>query len=213
MGKITHAGAGSLGIEARRLEAAARSKPVRKAFAVRAIKGITRLMGGMNDSALGEALGASSDVETIVRALENADATHALMGDDLLAEARLRGLGERDRLLHAEGGVLSAQAAARHLGISRQAVDKRRKAGSLLGLSLGRRGYAYPAWQFEKVGVLGGLETVLATLSTLDPWMRSVFFLSPNPRLSEDSPVQALRQGRVTEVVRAARSQGVHGSA
>jgi hypothetical protein len=213
MGKITHAGPGTLGIEARRLEDAARSKPVRKAFAVRAIKGITRLMGEMNDSALGEALSASSDVETIVRALENVDATHALMGDDLLAEARFRGLGKRDRLLHAEGGVLAAQDAAKHLGISRQAVNKRRKAGSLLGLSLGRRGYAYPAWQFGKVGVLQGLETVLATLSTLDPWMRAVFFLSPNPRLSENSPIKALRQGKVTEVVRAARSQGVHGSA
>ena len=213
MGKITHSGVGTVGSEAKRLEDAARSKPVRKAFAVRAIKGITRLMVEMNDSALGEALSASSDVETIVRALENADATHALMGDDLLAEARLRGLGERDRLLHAEGGVLSAQDAAKHLGISRQAVDKRRKAGSLLGLSLGRRGYAYPAWQFGKIGVLEGLETVLATLSTLDPWMRAVFFLSPSPRLSEDSPLKALRQGRVTEVVKAARSQGVHGSA
>jgi hypothetical protein len=213
MAKIQHLSGGAFEAEARRLESAAHSKPLRRAFAARALKGITRLMGEMNDAALGEALSASSDVETLVRALENPEASYALAGEDLLGEARLRGLGERDRLLHAEGGVMSAQDAAEHLGISRQAVDKRRKAGTLLGLTFGRRGYAYPAWQFGTGGTIAGMETILAVLENLDSWMKAVFFLSPNVRLDGEIPIKALRKGRVPEVARAARAFGDHGSA
>jgi hypothetical protein len=38
--------------------------------------------------------------------------------------------------------------------MSRQAVEKRRKAGRLIGVSLGRRGFGYPAWQFAERGRL-----------------------------------------------------------
>jgi len=92
-------------------------------------------------------------------------------------DALERGREARKELLAAEGGVMSSSAVAEHLGISRQAVDKRRRSGRLLAVTAGKRGYVYPAWQFTEDGVLPGFEEVLADLSDHDPMMHVIFFL------------------------------------
>jgi len=135
-----------------------------------------------------------------------------LQRDDLLARARLRGLDARARLLQAEGGPLSVDAVGRLLHITRQAVDKRRRAGRLLGLRIGRRGYAYPSWQFGEAGTLPGLEEVLLDLLNHDPWMQVGFFLNGNVRLGGESPLAELRRGHVEAVQRAARAYGEQGA-
>jgi hypothetical protein len=167
----------------------------------------------MDERALGDAAGAPSDYAVLLRALEQPEALAVLRQQDLLAPARLRGLREREKLLQAEGGTVGVDEAAALLGISRQAVDKRRRAGKLIGLTLGRRGYVYPVWQFSQGGTLPGLEEVLTELRGHDPWMQTIFLLSENTRLSGLVPLHELRHGHVDEVRRAARMLGEHGAA
>src|ERR1700704_2557618 len=130
--------------------------------------------------------------------------------DDPLAEARLRGIEERKRLLAAEGGTLSGQEVASLLNISRQAVYKRYRAGQLLAVDCGRHGFALPAWQFVPGGVLAGLDEVLVALPDLDAWMKLAFFLTENAAVGGKTPLSALRRGRVKDVLRAAELQGEH---
>jgi hypothetical protein len=66
---------------------------------------------------------------------------------DPLVRAKLRGVEARERILEKLGGTLTAKQVAKYLGTSRQAVDKRRSQNQLIGLTQGKRGYAYPAFQ------------------------------------------------------------------
>jgi len=109
--------------------------------------------------------------------------------------------------------VLKGEKVAEVLGISRQAVDKRRRQGRLIGLTQGRRGYAYPVWQFEGGKTLANLEKVLDRLQDHDPWMQLAFFLNTNARLNGSSPLDLLRSGIVEPVLEAAASYGEQGAA
>ena len=102
---------------------------------------------------------------------------------------------------------------ARHLGITRQGVDRRRRANKLLAVTFGKRGYIYPSWQFSQDGVLEGFESVMGGLSAHDSWSQVIFFLSPNARLQGRLPLQALRARAVDDVRAAAVAFGEHGAA
>jgi hypothetical protein len=132
--------------------------------------------------------------------------------DDPLAEARLRGIEARQRLLTAEGGTLGVQKVASLLNISRQAAYKRYRAGRLLAVDCGRHSLAFPAWQLVPSGVLPGLEETLTVLADLDPWMKLAFFLEENASVGGKTPLAGLRQGRLKEVLRAAELHGEHGA-
>ena len=112
-----------------------------------------------------------------------------------------------------EGGTLSADEVANHLNITRQAVNKRRKQGALVGLDAGRHGYLYPAWQFVREGTIADVEAVLDALTKHDPWMQHIFMISRNTRLNDHTPLEGLRQGRLDDVLKAARAFGEHGAA
>ncbi|WP_372423982.1 hypothetical protein [Salinarimonas chemoclinalis] len=91
-------------------------------------------------------------------------------------------------------------------GISRQMVDRKVKAGQVLAVPgpSGRR--IYPTFQFAADGsLLPGLPAVLAALPTRDPWAVLNFLVNPDARLGGRTAVDLLRDGRVDEVVRAAR--------
>lgn len=115
-------------------------------------------------------------------------------------------------MLEVSGGALSSEQVAEVLGISRQAVDKRRSSNQLLALTQGRRGYSYPSFQFEDGKTIRGLEEVLAQLKSLDPWMQMVFFTSPNERLGRKTPIESLQKGLLEEVTRAASGYGEQGA-
>jgi hypothetical protein len=132
--------------------------------------------------------------------------------DDSLAEARLRGIEARQRLLIAEGGTLGVQEVASLLNISRQAAYKRYKAGRLLAVDCGRHGLAFPVWQLVPGGVLPGLEETLTALADFDPWMKLAFFLEENAALGGKTPLAGLRQGQLKDVLRAAELHGEHGA-
>lgn len=188
-----------------------KARPLQESFMTRALRAIRRLAARMDDEDARVAVAAPSDLLSLLAAL---DTTEALVGidEDPFAAARLRGIQNRQRMLAMEGGVLSADQAAQELNLTRQAVDKRRKANRLLALPMGRRGFAYPAWQFGRGGTLPGFERVMAAFDEPNPWMRAVFFLSPNPRCGEKLPIHALRRGRIDDVIRGAQAFGEHGA-
>jgi hypothetical protein len=183
------------------------------AFVARALNAVARLADEIDADSLSNIAGGRSDYEVLMRALARPEVLEVLRADDPLAPAMARGLSMRQRLLDAEGGTLSAEQVAALLRISRQAVDKRRRAGKLIGVSLGRRGYAYPAWQFElERGMLPGIEPVLDVLREHDPWMQVAFMVNGNIWLDDQTPLSMLRSGNVEAVIQAAEAYGEHGA-
>lgn len=143
-------------------------------------------------------------LDDLIDVLSRPEALADLRRRDPLAPARLRGVRAKKQMLEAEGGVVSGREIAEALGITRQAVDKRRLHNTLIGINLGKRGYAYPVWQ---VG-LAGLDAVLAELADYDPWTQALFMLSANPWLEGAAPLASLRRGDRDAALAAARLYG-----
>jgi hypothetical protein len=141
---------------------------------------------------------------SIIEALEQPEILEQLRREAPLLRARLRGIRAKQRLLDAEGGVVSGQEFADLIGVSRQAIDKRRRSGTLIGLSLGRKGYFYPVWQAD----IDGLKPVLAELREYGPWTQAIFMLTPNSWLGGETPLNMLRKGQSQAVVSAASMYG-----
>jgi hypothetical protein len=181
---------------------------VREIFLTRGLKALGAL-NLLDESTLVEATKASSDYSVLVSALTTEEALVPIRSLDPLAGARLRGFEAKRRLLEEEGGCVSSSEAADILHVTRQAVDKRRSEGKLLALELGKKGYHYPAWQFD----VRGVQHVLAALPGLDPWQKLSFFLNPNDLLEDKSPIEALREETMSleAVERAAQAYGEHG--
>jgi hypothetical protein len=127
---------------------------------------------------------------------------------DPLASLSARSAEHREMLLHRAGGTLSAEAAARRLGIAREAVDQRRRVGTLLAIPEGSD-WRYPACQFREGEVVPGLVEVVRGLADADPWVTLDFLLAPDTALASRTPLQALRDGDRDAVLRLVRaSQG-----
>jgi hypothetical protein len=155
---------------------------------------------------------ASSDLEVILALLSSPEVSIKLKEANPLAPAKLRGLKEMEKLVHAEGGSVSGEEAAKLLGLKRQSIDKARKNGRLLGLPRGQKKFLYPIWQFEKGHILPGLKEVYAHLPPMGPWMQAAFMLSPNACIGEKSPLKALRHKDINAAIKAAQSCGEHGA-
>src|ERR1700739_2929462 len=161
---------------------------------------------------LEEASAASTDYLVLLGALATPQVAAQMAAKDPLPAPRLRGVEQQQRLLRESGGALSGEEVAKMLGISRQGVDKRRRQGHLIGLTQGRRGYAYPAWQFEGGRTITNLETALDAVHDHDPWMQLAFFVNPNDGLNGKSPLESLRSGKLEPVLRAAANYGEQGA-
>lgn len=188
---------------------------IHAAVATRAVRALAATLDRAGAAALATAGGAATDRDALIDVLIESPDPAAAPDADPLARARLRGDRRRQALLAADGGVLGVAEVARRLALTRQAVDKRRTAGRLLAVSLGRHGYRYPAWQFGDTGPLPGLEPVLAALreGDHDPWMQLAFFVEGRTDLAGRRPLDLLRAGEVKPVVTAARRLGEHGAA
>jgi biotin operon repressor len=181
--------------------------PLRAAFLARGIQVLARVAERLDQGELGRAVASPSNEGTLMSALTQPGAI-GLFADDPRASTRLLGLEARDALLVAEGGTLSAEEVGAQLGVSRQAVDKRRRAGRLLAVETGRRGYLYPAWQLADAGVLPGIEETLVLLAGQPPLERLGFFLHPSRLLGGERPLDRLRRGDLAPVLVAARAFG-----
>ncbi len=103
--------------------------------------------------------------------------------------------------------MLTGKQVGELLGVSRQAVDKRRKAGTLLGVPH-PRGVQYPSVQFVKGEVLLGIPGVLHALAAHHPADQLAFILTPNQRLDGKRPLDMLRLGAIERVHLVARAEG-----
>jgi hypothetical protein len=183
------------------------------AFYSRILRAFLQLENDLPSTMIDEATAAPTDYLVAVEALSSAPGTAQLIAEDPFIAAKFRGLKRKQQMLETAGGALTSEQAAEVLGISRQAVDKRRASNQLLALTQGRRGYSYPSFQFEDGKTIIGLEEVLAELKDLDPWMQMVFFTSPNERLGDKTPLERLKKGLVSEVKAAATGFGEQGAA
>ena len=126
-----------------------------------------------------------------------------------LATAMVRGILVQQTIKESEGGSVSAEGVRPFLGnITRQAVLDRFKKGRLLGWRETRQNAVrFPVWQFLSTGVLPGLEEVLAILRAspaVDDWGAILFFLNKRDSLEDQRPLDALREGKIDAVKRAA---------
>jgi hypothetical protein len=186
--------------------------PLMQALMRRAISAVLDF-AALSEEAIVNATAAPTNLTVLVRALSSSELLEDLKAVEPLAPAFIRGIEAKRRLIEEHGGTLTAEYFAQHLGISRQAVEKRRRAGKLIALAMGRHGYRYPVWQLTESGVLPGLDKVLAVLASHDEWMQTAFFLSANPRLGDRTPVETLKAGEVERVLDAAEAYGEHGAA
>lgn len=125
--------------------------------------------------------------------------------EERLANALARGVSVREKMAAEEGGNLSAEEAARALGIVKQSVLNLYHQGKVLGWRTEKQGAVrFPAWQFKDGGRLPGLDQVLARLSSngvLDDWGKIGFFLQQHRHSGSQRPLDLLREGNVDRVL------------
>lgn len=169
---------------------------LRDAFRRRASHAIEHVARSASVEALAGALSAPTDFGAVARALGDAAVLGAALDLDPLADAFARGVSEREELVVKAGGLLSAAEIGRALGgISRQAIDKRRRANQLLAVRVAGD-WRYPAAQIGADGqVPPGLAAVLARTAKMGAWATLDFLLAEDDALNGLSPLEALRRG------------------
>jgi len=202
-------------------EAAAPAGNVRLEFVRLGMEAVLRLAERLDEATLRQAISGESSIGALVKALNSGDAlTEAAErerqdgGRERLERVRLQAVRNKERLLARAGGTLSTAQVAAHLGMTPQGVARRRNAGKLIAVELGKHQYRYPAFQFAAGGgTLPGLEQVLALLAQWSPWARLSFLLTENPWLQGRSPAEALAAGDLEAVSQAALAFGEQGAA
>jgi len=150
----------------------------------------------------------STDIVALGEFLKEAGVQEQVSASDPRLEAALdRGRVVRQELLEAEGGSISADAAAKELGMSKVAVLKRYQNHKLVAWREEKQNaIRFPIWQFKDGKVLEGIEAVLDKLKAgpLDDAGRLLFFLSNSKFLGGKRPLDCLRAGEVHKVIVAA---------
>jgi hypothetical protein len=177
-----------------------------RAFLTRSVGAITR-MAGMGEEAAMRALEAPTDIGTLAYAVSAAASAQAVAQLDPEAAILAAGAKLKSDLLERAGGAPGVGQVASLLRISRQAVDKRRKAGKLIAVPAGED-YVYPACQFTEQGIVAGLDRALGAMPIQDPWMRLEWLLTEDDALEGSSPLAALKSGALDEVVELAAGHG-----
>jgi hypothetical protein len=184
----------------------------------RSLDAFVDLTSRVDRATLDSAAEAPTDVDALVTMLTAPASIDRLTETDPLADARLRWVRDRERLLHAEGRPLGLRAVGEILGVSRQAIAKARADGRLVAVPTRPHRFVYPSWQFGPSGPLRGLREIQQVLGDGDGdvWTLVAFILAPNSRLNDETPLSLLRRGHdhdVEAVLRAARAYGEHGAA
>lgn len=133
---------------------------------------------------------------------------------DARARAVLRGVQfAQDDLREAGGAYELDEVRALLHDVSRQAVDKKVKEGSILAVPGPSNRRRFPTLQFKDDGsVVEGLQAVQDALGYSSPWSVLNFLINPQDGLDGQKPIERLRAGDVAAVVGAARRVGVQGA-
>jgi hypothetical protein len=129
---------------------------------------------------------------------------------DKLANAIARGVSVRERMASEEGGSVSADEAARLLGVTKQSALNLYHAGKLLGWRTEKQAAVrFPVWQFRDGQRLPGLVEVLAKLKAanlLDDWGKIGFFLQSHRLSEERRPLDLMRENKLEQVLKIAEA-------
>jgi hypothetical protein len=192
---------------------AAQDEPnsIRTAFLRRATSALERISANVPAKDLADALSAPTDAGSLAQLLSRSDMVGAAINDlDPLVPALARNVEHRQNLVERAGGTVSAEDAGRMLGISRQAVDKRRRAGTLLAVREGSD-WRYPLCQFDQGEVIAGISDVVRDFAAAGPWIALDFLLAADTALGGRTALQALRDGdreAVRRLIRIETSDG-----
>jgi hypothetical protein len=178
-------------------------------FLNRSVKMLERMSYAASLEALKAALASPTDMGGVALLLSDL----APLGVDLSAvdpfvEAMARASAVKRELLTGAGGALTSSQAASVLGITRQAVDKRRSRRALLAVPSGSGEYLYPACQFTTDGVICGLEDVLQAFQIRSPWTQLSALMAPAPALAGQTILEALKSGHTEKAIALAASFG-----
>jgi hypothetical protein len=130
--------------------------------------------------------------------------------------AALDEAGERAELsigeIFADPAMLSSDAFAQRLGVSRETVNQKRKRCEVLGLDGNARGFRYPEWQLIHGRPIPRLRELFARLEN-DAWAVYRFLTTPQAALGGKTGVDALRDRQTDQVLEVAQalSQGAFG--
>ncbi|HTB42760.1 MAG TPA: hypothetical protein VK741_03975 [Acetobacteraceae bacterium] len=146
--------------------------------------------------ALADALSAPTGAGAVARLVADVAALGAAGELEPLADSIARGAETKADLVRRAGGLLTAVQMGHALGgISRQAVDKRRRAGQFLAVHVGAD-WRYPAAQADRDGcVPDGLASVIQAMRDAGPWATLDFLLAPDSVLGGLTPLDALKHG------------------
>jgi hypothetical protein len=172
------------------------------------------IVASASPEALVRALESPTDFGAVASALGSSGIPASALDLDPCADAVARGASERERLATLAGGLLAVTEAGRALGgISRQAVDKRRRANQLLAVRIGGD-WRYPAAQ---IGADGQVPVLLPSILeagvqlAMSGWPMLDFLLAPDEALEGLHPLDVLRRdgsdaGRVRRLLEAAKA-------
>jgi hypothetical protein len=180
-----------------------------QAFLKRSVKMLERVGSSASSEALKSALSSPTDVGGVASLLSDL----AALGVDLSAmdpfmEAMARGAAIKQELLTSGGGGLTSTQVSSALGITRQAVDKRRSRRALLAVPSGSGDYVYPACQFTSDGVIPGIEEVLRAFQIQSPWTQLSVLLASAPALGGKTILETLKSGAIDRATAIAASFG-----
>ncbi len=180
-----------------------------QAFLKRSVKMLERLSSSASSEALKSALSSPTDVGGVATPLSDlAPLDVDLSSVDPFVEAMALGAAIKRELLTSSGGGLTSSHVSSALGITRQAVDKRRLRNALLAVPNGSGEYLYPACQFTSTGVIPGLEEVLRAFQIRSPWTQLSALLAPAPALGGRTILEALKSGAIERAIAIAASFG-----
>ena len=194
------------------LEFHAEPDSVQAAFLRRAIAAVEHIAETASAKTLTAALAAPTGVGSLAQLLSRSEVVGSAVTDlDPLAPALARNVEHRERLLALAGGTVSAEEAGRLLGgITRQAIDKRRRANTLLAVREGSD-WRYPACQFIQSEIATGIADIVGGFAEAGPWAALDFLLAPDSALGGRTPLDALRAGdreAVQRLIRANQADG-----
>jgi hypothetical protein len=180
-----------------------------RAFLKRSVKMLERVSMAASPETLEAALSAPTDLGGVASLLSDlAPLDLDLSAVDPFVEMMARGAAVKQELMRSAGGALASSQVASALGITRQAVDKRRSRRALLAVPSGSGDYLYPACQFTSAGVISGLEKVLQAFHVRSPWTQLSALLAQAPGLGGKTILEALQAGEVEKALAVAASFG-----
>ena len=183
---------------------------IQKIVLLRATRATSRLVRDMSYEGALKSVSAATDIGVLATALSNNIALEELAEADPFAGAVGRALDHKRSLIKEAGEMLTTGQVEVLLNVSRQAIDKRRKAAKIFGL-LVNKAWVYPAFQFANDDVLPGMEIVLSTLADTDQWVVLDLLLAKDEAFGRRSLLDVIRKNDVATLKRYAAQQAGDG--